>query len=181
MLGAALASQAVIAVIFLIVFAVPALADRAGFANSFKRARGWVATAAAVEAASKAAGAPLSAVAVDDRFAFNALSYYARDASEIPANGLAAPLKMWVREAKPHNQAETTTPLTASAGRRVLVVNATARYRSEIMADFRAVEPGVHTAAIKLDQKHNRDITLFVADDFQRRPRDPRTGRPIAP
>ena len=76
---ATLVSQTLVALIFLIVFARPALADRAGFANSFKRARGWAETARVVETAARAADAPLSAIAVDDRFLFNAMAYYGRD------------------------------------------------------------------------------------------------------
>ncbi len=180
-LGAALISQAVMAAIFLTVFAAPALADRAGFSNSFKRARGWAATTAVVAAAAKSAGSPLNAIAVDDRFMFNALSYYGRGPLNQPTGAFPAPLKMWVREAKPHNQAETMSPLAASAGARVLAVNAMAPYRSEIMADFKRIEPGVRIVSVGLDKKHTRDIALFVADDFRRRPRDPISGRPIRP
>ncbi len=180
-LGAVIVSQGLIAAIFLAVFAAPALADRAGFANSFKRARGWAATTAVIAAAAKSAGTPLSAIAVDDRFVFNALSYYGRDRRNGAAAALPAPLKMWVREAKPHNQAETIAPLTSATGSRVLIANATAQYRPEITADFTRIEPGLHVASIRLDARHGRDIGLFVVDGFQRRPRDPVTGRPIAP
>ncbi len=181
LLGAALLSQVIVAAIFLTAFAAPALADRAGFSNSFKRARGWAATTLVVEAAAKSAGSPLSAIAVDDRFVFNALSYYGRSALNQPAGALPAPVTMWVREAKPHNQAETMAPLTASVGQRVLAVNAVERYRPEIVADFTRTEPDLRIVAIGLDKKHTRDIALFVADDFRRRPRDPITGRPIKP
>ena len=177
---AILASQAVMAAIFLTVFAAPALADRAGFANSFTRARGWAATTAVIKQAATAAAAtgPLTAVGVDDRFLFNALSYYGRDVRNDPAGALAAPLKMWVREIKPRNQAETMAPLDAASGGRVLIANFTPIYKAEIMADFHRVEPGLQIAAVALDTKHQRNLTLFVGDDFQRRPRDPRTGRP---
>jgi len=180
-LGAVVVSQVVIAGIFLSVFAAPSIADRAGFANSFKRARGWAAATAAINAAAKKAGAPLSAVAVDDRFLFNAVSYYGRDATNHPAGVLPAPLKMWVREARPHNQAETIAPLTAADGSRVLVANATPNYRQEIVADFTRIEGPTSSASIALDGKHSRDLVLFIADGFQRRPRNPITGRPIAP
>jgi 4-amino-4-deoxy-L-arabinose transferase-like glycosyltransferase len=180
-LGAALISQVIVAAIFLAVFAAPTLADKAGFSNSFKRARGWAATTRAVEVAGKAAGAPLSAIAVDDRFMFNALAYYGRGPLNQPAGALPAPLKMWVREATPHNQAETMAPLTASAGARVMVANANARYRPEIIADFTRIEPGLRIVSIALDKKHTRDVALFLADDLQRRPRNPISGLPIRP
>ncbi len=176
---AIIVSQTAIAAIFLIVFAAPGLADRAGFANSFKRARGWAASAAAVEQAATAQGRSLTAVAVDDRFLFNALSYYARDARNHPAGALPAPLKMWVREAKPHNQAETMAPLDRASGGRVLIANFNPGYQAEIMADFHSIEPGLHAVVVSLDPKHQRGLALFVGDAFLRRPRDPRTGRPL--
>jgi 4-amino-4-deoxy-L-arabinose transferase-like glycosyltransferase len=180
-LAAVLVTQALIAGVFLAVFADPILADRAGFANSFKRARGWAASTRVVQGEAEQAGAPLSAIAVDDRFLFNALSYYGRGARNEPAAAFPAPLTMWVRETKPRNQAETMAPLTAAMGRRVAVASFTPPYKPEIMADFKHVEPGESSASIRLDAKHARTLALFVADDFQRRPRDPVTGRPIKP
>ena len=176
---ATIGSQALMALIFLAVFAHPALADRAGFANSFKRARGWAETARVIETAAHPAGAPLSAIAVDDRFLFNALAYYGRDAQNQPAAALGAPLRMWVREAKVHNQAETAAPLNDDFGRRVLVANAVPNYRREIAADFRTVAPTATVAKVRLDKKHTRDLVLFLAEDFRRQPRDPKTGRPF--
>ena len=54
---------------------------RLGLGNSFKRARGWAAATQAIIAraeAERGAGA-LDAIAVDDRFLFNAMDYYGRD------------------------------------------------------------------------------------------------------
>ena len=54
-----------------------------GLANGFKRAKGWeTAGAGASIARARGAGQPaLTAVAVDDRFLFNAAAYYGRDYS----------------------------------------------------------------------------------------------------
>ncbi len=186
-LGAAIVSQAIIASIFLTAFSAPAVADWAKAGNSFKRATGWAASTAMIRRNAQSAGQaqnpahPLSAVAVDDRFLFNALSYYGRDSRNVPAGTLPAPLKMWVRESRPHNQAETDAPLTDALGARVFVVNAVPHYRPEIVADFATVEPGARAISIALDDEHARSFTVFVADRFQRRPRNPVTGRPIAP
>jgi len=174
-------SQGLLAAIFLTVIARPGLGDRLGLANSFKRARGWAATAQVIGSAARDAGAPLYAIAVDDRFLFNAMAYYGRSREGTPAAGLGAPLRMWVREAVAHNQAETAAPLDANFGRRVLVANATPHYRREIIADFERVAPTLTLAKVRLDKTHERTIALFVAERFHRQPRDPRTGRPFRP
>lgn len=180
--GATVLSQLAIAAIFLTFFIAPNLADHtAAIANTLKRARGWAASTVLIGNAAANAGRPLSAIAVDDRFLFNALSYYGRDTHNRPAGRLPAPLKMWVREARAHNQAETTAPLDAASGSRVLIANANVAYRPEIMADFTKVEPGMDTTSVPLDPKHVRDLTLFTADGFHRRPRDPITGHPTKP
>jgi 4-amino-4-deoxy-L-arabinose transferase-like glycosyltransferase len=183
LLDLALGSQLIMAAIFMVVFAAPVLADNVGFANSFKRARGWAASTRAIEAAANSANRsagvpPLSAVAVDDRFLFNALAYYGRDNRNNPAALLGAPLKMWVREAKPHNQAETAAPLTAADGRRVLIANAMPNYRREIMADFTTLSARLTMLSVRLDARHDRDIALFIGETFRRQPRDLITGRP---
>jgi 4-amino-4-deoxy-L-arabinose transferase-like glycosyltransferase len=177
--AAILISQGLLAAIFLAVFARPGLADHVGLANSFKRARGWAETAQMIEAEARDAGKPLYAIAVDDRFLFNAMAYYARSSDGTPAAGLGAPLRMWVREAVGHNQAETAAPLDAAYGRRVLVANATPHYRREMIADFQRVAPTLTLEKVRLDKTHDREIALFVAEDFHRQPRDPRTGRPF--
>jgi hypothetical protein len=49
------------------------------------------------------------------------------------------------------------------------------------MADFLKIEPGLKSVSVRLDAKHTREIALFTADDYRRRPRDPVTGRPTKP
>jgi 4-amino-4-deoxy-L-arabinose transferase-like glycosyltransferase len=180
--GAVLLSQGLMAAAFLTVFADPALGDRAGVSNSLKRARGWAASTASVAAAARAAQrtGPLTAIAVDDRFLFDALAYYGRDKANRPAAALPAPLTMWVREAKPHSQAEADAPLPEGAAR-VLIINANARFRPEIEADFTRLEGPPASLNVPLDAKHDRPLAVFIGDDYRRRPRDPKTGRPVKP
>jgi hypothetical protein len=160
----------------------PALAGALGATNAFKRARGWREDAAAVVAAAKASGAaaPLTAIAVDDRFLFNALSYYARDGSGRPAGALPAPLRMWVRLAKPANQAETESPLTRAYGARVFGVSASWFYLIAFRYDFGHVQM-LPPVTVRLDRRHVRKLDMFLGEDFEPRPRDPVTGRPIPP
>src|SRR5439155_1911002 len=72
--------QGLICALALFLAVQPQLADRLGAANSLKRLRGWrQLTGVIVERARTEEGAaPLSALAVDDRFAFNEAAYYGR-------------------------------------------------------------------------------------------------------
>ncbi len=179
-LALAVASQGVLGAVFVMAAVSPAFPDRAGLANSFKRSRGWAATAALVQRAAAQAGRPLSAIAVDDRFLFNSLAYYGRSYLDAPG---APPLRMWVREARPHNEAETSAPLTAVQGARALFVDVSspsrneAPYRQEAMADFRR-STRLGDWSIRLDPGHAREIYVFLGQGYARRPRDRRTGLP---
>lgn len=173
--------QTLIAVGFVAALAVPGLADALGAGNAFKRARGWKEATANVVAAARSANAQraLSAVAVDDRFLFNALAYYGRDDHGRPAGALPAPLKAWVHLAKAENQAEAEAPLGAESGRRVLAVSANAPYLTAFRADFGRIEdatpPSITT---RLDKKHDRRLDLFIGEAFAPQPRAAVTGRP---
>jgi 4-amino-4-deoxy-L-arabinose transferase-like glycosyltransferase len=173
-LAATAAIQGAIAGVFLLCAAVPAVADALGVSNSFKRARGWRETTEIVLERVRREPS-LTAVAVDDRFYFNALAYYGRAAW--PSG---PPLRIWVREIAPQNQAETTDPLTAAQGGRVLAVSGVADYREEIKADF-ARTAGAQDGTVVLGPDRTRAFQLFVGERFAPRPRDPATGRPTAP
>jgi 4-amino-4-deoxy-L-arabinose transferase-like glycosyltransferase len=163
---------------------IPGLADAIGAGPAFKRARGWRESADAVVAAARIATrqAPLTAVAVDDRFLFNALSYYARDAAGRPAGALPAPLKAWIHLAGISNQAEAEAPLTVADGRRVFAASNQLDYLPAFLADFEKTTPAEPPRVlVRLDPRHNRRLDLFVGEGFAPRPRDPRTGRPRLP
>ena len=134
-LAGGLGLQAVLAVGLLLVAADPTLADRIGQSNAIKRARGWEQMSESVvdQARTEQVNGGLSAVAVDDRFLFNALSYYGRD--YFGGSG-APPLTIWLRRAHAGNQAEATAPLTPALGRRVLVVSLEGLQADRIQADF---------------------------------------------
>ena len=170
--------QGLMTALFVLAMAAPSLADRAGLSNSLKRARGWRQATDAVLArvdAERARG-EVSAIAVDDRFLFNAMSYYGRARLHAPGE---PQLRIWVREAKPNNQAETTTPLTPADGGRVVFAQAVDNYHAQTVADFTAVVGEVRVK-VRLDPKHTRDLTLFVGSGFSPKPRVPR-GTVIAP
>ncbi len=176
-LSASLAGQALVAAAFTLAMTHPSWLEPARLGASLKRAQGWEETARAARRwrDHAAAGGPVTALAVDDRFVFNALSYYGR--SWIAAPG-APPLRMWVRERRPRNQAETTAPLRPADGVRAAFVSAD--YPDEARADFRRVG-GRTEVRIPLGPGRARPLTLFVGEGFAPRPRDPVSGRPTPP
>jgi 4-amino-4-deoxy-L-arabinose transferase-like glycosyltransferase len=166
--------QGALAALFLAGFARPALADRLGLGNSIKQARGWQAATRVV--LERASGLPRpDAVAADDRFLYNALAYYGRGAFATPGT---PPLRMWVREVAARNEAEATAPLGPRDGARVLV--AAISYPAEAAADFKRVGPA-ERLRLPLDAKRSRTLTLFEGEGFDKKPRDPKTGRPFPP
>ena len=175
-----LALQALFAAFFVVCMVNPKVADAVGLSNGFKRVRGWDQTVAAIVARTReeqALRGPLSAVAMDDRFVYNAAAYYGRDYFGQPG---APPLRMWVHEAYAQNQAETEAPLDADYGRRALIVSLEGGYRPEIEQDFKAVS-GLEIARVRLDKTRSRRIDLFIAEGFAPLPRDPVTGLPPPP
>ena len=168
------ALQGTAAGLFLIAAASPTLADRAGLGNAFKRARGWSQTTQAVIDRARATPG-LTAIATDDRFLFNAMTYYGRDALARPG---APPLRMWMRRPWANTQAELTEPLKPSEGGRVLGASLEGVYLDEMRDDFARAGP-VSTAAVRLDPKRVRRVALFVGEGLAPRPRDPVTGLPI--
>ncbi|MDP3383294.1 MAG: glycosyltransferase family 39 protein, partial [Phenylobacterium sp.] len=173
---AALATQGLLAAAFLAFVISPDLAERAGMANGFKRAKGW---SQMTEALTDRAMHDLrvSAIAVDDRFMFNAAAYYGRDYFARPD---AAPLRMWVRTASPQNQAEAETPLTAADGDRILALSLEPDFTAEMKADFASAGEN-EFVNVWLDGERSRRAEIFVGEGFAPQPRDPVTGLPIRP
>ena len=165
-----------VAGVFMACVLSPSFAETVGLSNAFKRAKGWeqMTEAIANRALREPAGS-LSAVAVNDRFLFNAAAYYGRD--YFGKDG-EPPLKMWVREAHPQNQAETVAPLTAPQGERVLAVSLEKVFIDEMKCDFRATSDD-EIVSVWLDRKRKRRADLFIAEGFAPAPRDPVSGKPI--
>ncbi|HWA60571.1 MAG TPA: glycosyltransferase family 39 protein [Caulobacteraceae bacterium] len=160
--------QGLISVAILVFLTAPALADRAGLANSLKRVRGWKSLTGIVAERAKLedANGRLSAVALDDRFFFNEAAYYGRDT--FGPGGLQ--LAMWLKGRAPENQAELEAPLTAANGARVLAVSVDGRNAPAMAADF-ARTGGREIDSVGLDRRHKRTITMFLGEAFTPKPR----------
>jgi hypothetical protein len=173
-LGGTALSQGVVAALFIAVVLWPPTGTALGLDNGLKRARGWEATTDAVVARARAE--PWTAVTTDDRFLFNALAYYGRDFWTRPD---APPLRMWVRETQPQNQAETEAPLRPAEAGRILHASLTPEYAAETARDFQSWR-ALGIIRVPLDRKRVRETTLYEAAEWARAPRDPATGRPFA-
>lgn len=141
LLIATLGTQALIAGFLLAATMNPTIMDRLGRSNDIKRVRGWEQMTQSVirRAETEQLNGGLSAIAVDDRFLFNAMAYYGRDYFSRPD---AAPLRIWVK-GHAGNQAEANAPLTPELGRRVLVASLEdkdGRRAARIGADFRTAQ-----------------------------------------
>ncbi|HZZ36149.1 MAG TPA: 4-amino-4-deoxy-L-arabinose transferase, partial [Caulobacteraceae bacterium] len=160
--------QGVVGALALVMAVNPSLADAVGASNSLKRLRGWrQLTGLIVERARTEEGAgALSAVAVDDRFTFNAAAYYGR--AYFGREG--PPLKIWVRGRAPENQAELEAALKSRDGARVLAVSIDGRNSPAMAADFAAVK-GREIVSVRLDAKHARRAEIMLGEGFAPRPR----------
>lgn len=173
----ALGSQMIAEAVLSAALVSPPLATAMRLDNGLKRARGWASTAAVIRrrVLVEQGRARLTALAVDDRFVFYALTYYGRDWLNAPG---APPLTAWVREASPQNEAEATRPLTAVLGARVLGISAVPEFRDEFLSAFARAD-GVSEVAVSLDPRRTRDLSLFVGTAYGARPAI--TLRPTTP
>ncbi len=175
LLIAALAIQAALAAFFLVGVVSPSVADKAGLSNGLKRARGWSETTDLIlNRAEREPG--LTAIAVNNRFLFYAVSYYGRDR----LGGEAPPLVSWLLMDGPRNQAETAAPLTPTIGQRVLMVSYEGWRRAEMEADF-AKARDLEIGSVWLDRRHKRKVEMFVGQGFAPRPRNALSGLPDRP
>ncbi len=186
-LWATLALQGAFALFVVFAAANPKIVDQLGQSNSIKRLRGWDdASQAVIERVRiEALNGGVTAIAVEDRFLFNSISYYGRDYFAEPG---AAPLTIWVRD-KAGNQAEAEAPLTADRGGRVIVAildDRKGNKQARIAADFGALTAiDTHRLTLSVpckgkagesEQKYEhrcvRRVGLFLGEGFRPVARD---------
>ena len=170
-IAAAVALQGAVAALLLAVLADPHIADRAGQGRRLARVRGWdVASALVTSAAgSAAAHGGLSAVAVEDRYMFNALAYYGRNYFAAPGS---APLRMRPA-AKALNEAELSDPLTPAEGRRVLIAESVGLPdHPGLPGDFARLTP-IGQWTIPLGGDKTRVVELTLGEGYRPSPTVP--------
>ncbi len=164
-IAAAVILQGAVAVLLLAVLADPHIADATGNGRRLQRVRGWDVTAALVTGAARAAASRggLGAVAVEDRYMFNALAYYGRGYFAAPG---AAPLKMRPA-AKAMNEAELSDPLTAADGRRVLIAESVGLPETPgLPGEFARITP-VGQWTIPLGGNKTRIVQLMLGEGYK--------------
>ncbi len=128
--------------------------------------RGWDSTAALVTSAARAAAAHggLSAVAVEDRYMFNALAYYGREYFQRPGS---APLRIRPA-AKALNEAELSDPLTPREARLVLIAETVGLPpQPGLPGDFARITP-VGRWTIPLGGGKTRIVQLMLGAGYRR-------------
>jgi len=161
-LAAGIAVNAAISALFIVICAVPALADALGQSNALKRMRGWDATTSEILQRAEAGG--YATIAIDDRFVFQTMDYYAR--------GRARPeTRMWLRHDTANNHAELTAPLRPGAAGPILVVSRFEDHAAWLRRDFATLEPA-GSVAVPLGGGIERRLTLYRAAGYDPVPRD---------
>lgn len=147
---------------------------RPELATMFKNVRGsmaWEETAReiALRAAGQPGEAPFTAVLVDDRATYFALTYYWREARR--AGAPLPPVRMWLLHGSARNSAEATDPMRAEESGRVLVVHLSRAYLPFVAADFSTFRT-VERLTVPLGGSYSRELEISVAEGFQPAPRD---------
>jgi 4-amino-4-deoxy-L-arabinose transferase-like glycosyltransferase len=143
-------------------------------ANSFKgvrTARAWEETAReiALRAAPQPGEPPFTAVMVDDRATYYELAYYWREARRLGAP--LPPVRMWLLHGEARNSAESSNPMRAEEGGRVLVVHLTPTYLPLVATDFTIFRTIEHLT-VPLGGGVNREMEISIGEGFAPLPRD---------
>lgn len=136
------------------------LSETFGVANAFKRVRGWDTTAERLTEAYERSGA--DALAFDNRNDFHQMQRY--------AEGIDAPLYMWLRHAGPTSHAEQVWPLTEGYAGDVLVVSERPQEIPVIRRDFERFER-FGEITVDLGGNRERHYDLFLAQGYERQER----------
>jgi len=161
--GVILGAHALIAAILMATFVTPALADAAGASRALKGLRGWRDLVLLIEqrAQREAFTAPLTAVAVDDRYLYNEGHYYGRGYFGVQG----PPLVIWLPGPAPRNEAEATAPLTVANGRRVVGASFEGEFAEPMMKSFaKTTDREIDT--VGLDRKDSRRLDTFLGEGF---------------
>ncbi len=170
-IAGAVVLQGAVAALLLAVLADPHIADATGNGRRLSRVRGWDVTAALVTGAARAEAPSggLSAVAVEDRYMFNALAYYGR--GYFQGRG-SAPLRIRPA-AKALNEAELSDPLTPAEGRRVLIAeSAGLPEHPGLSGEFVRTTP-IGQWTIPLGGNKTRVVQLMLGERYRPSPTTP--------
>lgn len=162
-LRAGLILNALVGLLFTLVWVSPGIADATGASAGMKGVRGWKQTTTELVSAARANNA--SAIMVDDRELWHGIDYYGRN-TEMP------PLRIWQRGPTPRSHAEEEGKLHPGEDSAVLVASTGDTLRPMIRADFTTIRE-LGYVDIPLTAKRNRRFKLFLAYGYSQAPRTP--------
>ena len=155
--------NAVVGVIFSVLWVAPSIGDAIGATNAFKRLRGWEQTADELGAIAMKHNA--TALMFDERENWHGVDYYGRD------NNLPPVRSWWLRD-HPRSHAEEAGAMQPGEDARVIIASLRGDYRPRIRADFDSVEP-LGYLTVPLGPKKTRVLKLYLASGYHPLPRTP--------
>jgi 4-amino-4-deoxy-L-arabinose transferase-like glycosyltransferase len=155
--------NAVIGIVFAVVWLAPSIGDAVGGANAFKRVRGWEQTSAELGAKAQELGA--TALMFDEREIWHGVDYYGR-------NMTLPPVRAWRRGDHPRSHAEEAGTMLPGEDARVLVASYVPDFQPRIRADFASMEP-VGALIVPLGPRRQRVLQLYLASGYHPLPRTP--------
>ena len=157
------ALNAVVGLVFLVVWAFPTLADSLGASAGMKGVRGWKETAEQVVARAKELDA--SAIMLDDRELWHAVDYYGRNL-DMP------PIRAWQRGPTPRSHAEEAGKMLPGDDRKLLIASISPGLRMMLRDDFAKIEP-IGYVDVKITPKRDRRLKLYLASGYHQHERTP--------
>lgn len=166
-LVATVVCQGLVAAGFSLVLLQPGLTDAVGFPNAFAGMRAWreVTGRLVQRARAETAVAPLTAVAVDNRYLFNEAAFYG---SDFFGRG-APPLRAWVGAGGARNQAQLVAPLTAGESGRVLAASLYGTGTQTMMQGF-AKTSGLQTFSARVHAHRELRLDTFIGEGLAAMP-----------
>lgn len=157
------AFNAVLGIVFSVMWVLPSLADATGASNAMKGVRGWKQTVSEISQHANEINA--SAILTDDRELWHALDYYGRGV-EMPV------VRQWQRGATPHSHAEEAGALKPGDDRRLLIVSSNEGLRPVIRQDFASIEE-MGYIVVPIGPTRVRKLKLYLASAYQPAERTP--------
>ncbi len=154
--------NAIIGLVFTVVWIAPSIGDSAGLANAFKRLRGWEQTAADLGAT--AAKHNATVIMVDERELWHGIDYYGRNMS-LP------PLRTWQRGDTPRSHAEEAGKVQpVEADQTILLASVGYGFRPMFAGDFRTLQD-IGELRVPLGPKKERVMKLYLVSGYHPQPR----------
>lgn len=155
--------NAIIGLLFNVIWVFPGLADATNASSAMKGVRGW--REMTDQLAARASTLNASAIMVDDRELWHGLDYYGRNL-DMP------PVRAWQRGPTPRSHAEEEGKLRPGEDGAILIASISDGLRPMIRQDFATITD-LGYVEIPLSPRRNRKLKLFLASGYNQAPRTP--------